>query len=102
MTENFCHEQCIIRNGILHYFSRATQAVNDNVMKNVLSLTTRVGKVNPILYFGQTNDWFTYMQIRYTITRRMYNIEGTKPRDKMHLSMLASVACLSACIGGYP
>ena len=41
------HEQCIIRNGILHYFSKATQVVNDNVMKNVhvLSLTTRVASV---------------------------------------------------------
>ena len=35
----------IIRNGILHYFSKATQVVNDNVMKNVLSLTTRVASV---------------------------------------------------------
>ena len=39
------HEQCIIRNGILHYFSKATQVVNDNVMKNVLSLTTQVASV---------------------------------------------------------
>ena len=39
------HEQCIIRNGILHYFSKATEVVNDNVMKNVLSLTTRVASV---------------------------------------------------------
>ena len=39
------HELCIIRNGILHYFSKATQVVNDNVMKNVLSLTTRVASV---------------------------------------------------------
>ena len=31
------HEQCIIRNGILHYLSKATQVVNDNVMKNVES-----------------------------------------------------------------
>ena len=45
MTENFCHEQCIIRNGILHYFSGATQVVNENVMRNVLSLTTRVTSV---------------------------------------------------------
>ena len=42
MTENFCHEQCIIRNGILHYFSRAIQVVNDIVMKNVLLLTARI------------------------------------------------------------
>ena len=35
MTEYFCHEQCIIRKGILHYFSRVTQVVNDNDMKNV-------------------------------------------------------------------
>ena len=39
------HDQCIIRNGILHYFSKATQVVNDNVMKNVLSLTTRIASV---------------------------------------------------------
>ena len=39
------HEQFIIRNEILHYFSKATQVVNDNVVKNVLSLTTRVASV---------------------------------------------------------
>ena len=39
------HEQCIIRNGILHYFSKVTPVVNDNVMKNVLSLTIRVASV---------------------------------------------------------
>ena len=39
------HEQFIIRNGILHYFSKATQVVNDKIMKNVLSLTTRVASV---------------------------------------------------------
>ena len=43
--KNFCHEQCIIKNGILHYFSRATQVGNENVMKNVLSLTTRVASM---------------------------------------------------------
>ena len=35
----------IIRIRIVHYCSRATQVVNDNVMKNVLSLTTRVASI---------------------------------------------------------
>ena len=35
----------IIRIGIVHYCSRATQVVNDNEIKNVLSLTTRVASI---------------------------------------------------------
>ena len=35
----------IIRIGIVHYCSRATQVVDDNDMKNVMSLTTRVASM---------------------------------------------------------